>query len=247
MRLFGDERRQPRVHALRGAGGQVRVEAVRAGEVRQFPAERGPVGGPVEGPVERPPAAADHLDQRPHGRQVRPARRRQEPQDELVGALRPQRRGRGAQRVHVARREAVGGAQHHPQRDVDGRPDRGERGARRRQPVRGHVRDEFQAVGTAGLRGHRVLGTERDHLQERALIHTTQPSDGERRGQSVRGGRRGRRRTRVPRPVAPPPLPYRSSPIPSLSARRPRRRHPVRDAAEIHSWPLPYRHPETTR
>lgn len=154
--------------ARRRARRQVRVQA---GQPGQFLAQRGAVGGPVDGPVERPPAALDGPGQRADGRQVGPPVRVEEAEDELLRALGPQRGDRRAQRVHLTGRESVGGAQHHPHRDADGRPDRREGARRGGETVGGHVADEFEAVGAAGLGGHRVRGVERDHLQECALGH----------------------------------------------------------------------------
>ena len=140
---------------------------------RQLLAQRVAVRGPVDGPVEGPAAAVDHLGQRPHRGEIRPPVRGQETEHELLGAFRAQRRGLLAQGRHVTGGEAVGGPQHHPQRNVDGRPDGREGAPGRRQPVGRHVGDQFEAVGSTGLGGDRVLRAERDHLQECALAHVT--------------------------------------------------------------------------
>lgn len=146
-RLLGQQRRQPPVDPLRGSGRQIRVEARAPRRPGEFRAQRVPVGGPVDGPVEGPPAAVDHLGQRRHRGQIRPPVRREKTQDELLGALRPQRRGLLAERRHLTGREAVGGPQHHPQWKADGRPDRRERGPGRGEPVGRHVRHQLQTIG----------------------------------------------------------------------------------------------------
>ncbi len=87
------------------------------------------VGGPVDRPVEGPAAAVDHPGQRPHrarGRRRRPRRgsRARTPRRPRPAAPRRWRTARRARGPPVAKPSRD--PQHHPQRQVDGRPHRGE-------------------------------------------------------------------------------------------------------------------------
>ena len=157
---------QSRADARRGAGRQIGVEAGEPGELEP---DRIAVGGPVDGPVEGPPAPGDHLQQRAQGAEVGPAARVEEAEHELLGAFRAQAARRLAQRVEVAplaRAESVRQPQHHAERDVDGAADRAEHGAGRGEAVRGHIGDQFEAVGAAVLGRDGIGRAERDHLED---------------------------------------------------------------------------------
>ncbi len=170
-RHLGQEDGQARLHTPGRPGRQVRVEP---GQIGQRLAQLVPVRSPVDGAVEGPPAAAQLPRDRLDGGDVRAAVRVQEPEDELLGPLRPQRprlRSQPFQILGGTRREAVRRPEHHAQRDVDRSPDRREGLARRGQPVGGHVGDQFQSVRPTGLGRDRVLHVEGDHLQDCTVAH----------------------------------------------------------------------------
>lgn len=171
LRLAGTPRlrQQPAeavVHTACGARGE---EGVQSGQPAHRRAHGLPVGGVVDGAVEGPAGTgADRVDEPAYGRQVRRARAVEETQHELVGALAAQRRHGRAERVRLtgaAHGEVGAGPQHHPDRDVHRGPDGGEGLPGRRQAVRRHVGDQFEAVRAALAGREGVVGVERDHFE----------------------------------------------------------------------------------
>ncbi len=169
--------------------------------------------------MERPAAVGQFGHQQLDDGQVGAAGPVEEPEDELVRARLPQPPRGGHERRRVTGREAVREAQHHAQREVDGGADAGEGRDRRGQAVGGHVGDQFEAVRASCLGGDRVLGVERDHLQDCTLAHESSIPEMAERAEAIKTYRAGTNRSSpitayspagVPRAPALPPLWRRS-------------------------------------